>query len=172
MPAPAVAEATLDANAVREQLIELLDGVGAHMTFEEAVADFPDDAINRRPPRVSYTPWHILEHLRLTQYDILEYVRNPAWVSPPWPAGYWPAPDAVATPEEFATTIDAFLADRAALRAMVVDRTTDLLAVISGSPGHTLLREVRVDADHNAYHVGEFAILREVMGTWPPNHRG
>jgi len=66
MPPPAAAETTVD--AVREQLIELLDGVGAHMTFEEAVADFPDDAINRRPPSVSYTPWHILEHLRLTQF--------------------------------------------------------------------------------------------------------
>jgi hypothetical protein len=170
MSSPVVADVTTD--AVREQLLELLDGVGAHMTFEDAVAEFPDDAINRRPPSVSYTPWHILEHLRLTQYDILEYVRNPDWVSPPWPIGYWPAPDAVATPEEFAATIQAFLSDRAALRGMVADRTTDLLAVIPGTPGHTLLREVRVDADHNAYHAGEFAILRQVMGTWSASHRG
>jgi hypothetical protein len=170
MPPPVVADATID--AVRGQLIELLDGVGAHMTYEEAVAEFPDDAINRRPPGVSYTPWHIIEHLRLTQYDILEYVRNPSWVSPPWPIGYWPAEDAVATLEDFEATIAAFLADRAALRAMVTDGTTDLLAVIPGTPGHTLLREVRIDADHNAYHVGEFAILRQVMRTWPPEHQG
>ena len=157
--------------AVREQLIALLDGHGAHMTFEEAVARFPDEAINQRAPHVEYTPWHIVEHLRLTQYDILEYVRNPAWVSPPWPVGYWPARDAVATPAEFAASVDAFLADRGALRAMVADPATDLLAVIPGSPGHTILREVRIAADHNAYHVGEFAILRQVMGTWPANHR-
>src|SRR6266581_2976389 len=108
-----------DDAALRAQLIRLLEADEAHMRFEEAVADFPDDAINRRPPNVGYTPWHLVEHLRLTQWDILEYVRNPAWVSPDWPIGYWPARDAVATPAEFAASVDAFLADRGALRAMV-----------------------------------------------------
>src|SRR6266567_2928500 len=87
MASAVAAEASMT-QAVREQLIALLDGHGAHMTFEEAVARFPDEAINQRPLHVEYTPWHIVEHLRLTQYDILEYVRNPAWVSPPWPVGY------------------------------------------------------------------------------------
>ena len=152
---------------LRADLLRLLDGDDAHMSFEDAVADFPDDAINRRPPNVAYTPWHLVEHLQLTQWDILEYVRNPAWVSPDWPIGYWPAPDATATPAQFAASVAGFLADRSALHDLVADPTSDLLAPIPHTPGHSLLREVRIAADHNAYHVGEFAILRQVMGTWP-----
>jgi hypothetical protein len=157
----------MDDQSLRQQLVRLLDGVDAHMPLEEAVADFPDDAINQRPPNVDYTPWHLLEHLRLTQADILDYVTNPAYVEPSWPAEYWPARDSVATRADFDATIERFLADRAALRALVLDPGRDLFAVIPGTPGHTLLREVRIDADHNAYHVGEFAVLRQVMGTWP-----
>jgi hypothetical protein len=157
-------------DALRHDLAELLDGRGAHMSFDEAVADFPDDAINRRPANIDYTPWHLLEHLRLTQADILDYVVNRAYVEPSWPAEYWPSRDAVATREMFDETIRAFRSDLAQLRALVVDPARDLFAVIPGTPGHTLLREARIDADHNAYHIGEFAILRQVMGTWPAGH--
>jgi DinB superfamily len=160
----------VDTDGLRGQLAELLEGVGAHMAFEEATADFPDDAINDRTPNVDYTPWHLLEHLRLTQADILDYVTNPDYVEQDWPADYWPQRDATATRAEFDATIGAFIADKAALRTLVVDPTRDLFAVIPGTPGHTLLREVRIDADHNAYHIGEFAILRQVMGTWPAGH--
>jgi hypothetical protein len=156
----------MDIDLLRKQLISLLDGVGAHMPLEEAVADFPDDAINRRPPNVKYTPWHLLEHIRLVQFDILDYLTNPDYVELEWPAGVWPAADAEATPEQFQETIRQFLADRAALRAMVADPERDLFAVIPNTPGHTLLREIRIVGDHNAYHIGEFAVLRQVMGTW------
>ena len=160
----------MDTSELRRQLAELLDGVGAHMPFEDAVKDFPDEAINLRAPSVDYTPWHLLEHLRLTQADILDYVINPAYVELDWPLDYWPDPAATATRVQFDETIRGFLGDKAALRALLMDPERDLLAVIPGTPGHTLLREVRVDADHNAYHVGEFAIMRQIMGTWPPGH--
>jgi hypothetical protein len=153
--------------ALRKQLLTLLAGEGAHMTFEEAVADFPDDAINRRPPNVPYSPWQLLEHIRLTQLDILDYVVNPNYVEGSWPDDYWPEADATATPKRFAETIRGYLADRQALADLVADRTRDLFAVMPNTPGHTLLREVRIVADHTAYHVGEFAILRQVMGSWP-----
>jgi hypothetical protein len=161
----------VDIDALRRQLGELLDGVGAHMPFVEAVADFPDGAINLRPPNIDYTPWHLIEHVRLTQADILDYVVNPNYVEPSWPADYWPDRDAMATREEFDETVRGVIADKDALKALVLDPERDLFAVIPGSPGHTLLREVRVDADHNAYHVGEFGILRQIMGTWPPGHQ-
>jgi len=157
----------VDQDGLRVDLLELLDGVGAHMRFEDAVADFPADAINKRPPNVDYTPWHLVEHLRLTQLDILEYVTKPDYVEREWPRAYWPEPTATASPAEFDASVEGFLADRAVLRALVEDPGNDLLAVLPNTPGHTLLREVRVVADHNAYHVGEFAILRQVMGTWP-----
>ncbi|MDQ2965674.1 MAG: DinB family protein [Chloroflexota bacterium] len=154
----------------RKNLVALLAGIEAHMTFEEAVAEFPDEAINGRAPNVTYTPWQLLEHIRMTQQDILDYVVNPSYVERPWPVGYWPDPDATATPAQFAETIRRCIADRDALTDLVKDRARDLLAIIPNSPGHTLLREVRIAADHTAYHVGEFAILRQVMGTWPPGH--
>jgi DinB family protein len=158
---------TTTVDQVREQLLVLLDGVGAHMPFDEAVADFPTDAINAFPPNVDYTPWHLLEHLRITQADILDYIVNRDYVGIDWPADYWPSTDAVATPDQFAETIDGFRRDRSALRDLVADPATDLLAVIPGTPGHTILREVRVVGDHNAYHIGEFAVLRQIMSTWP-----
>ncbi len=154
----------------RQQLTELLDGTGAHMTLEEAVAAFPPDALNRRPPNVSYTPWQLLEHIRLTQRDILEYVTDPdGYEEREWPDEYWPAPNATATAEDLARTLDGYRTDLEALKAIVADPSTDLTAPLPNTPGHTVLREVRVVADHTAYHVGEFAILRQVMGTWPAN---
>jgi len=153
---------------LREQLLALIDGHGAHLPFDAAVADFPDDAINRLPPNVPYTPWHVLEHIRIAQRDILDYIRSRAYLAPTWPEEYWPARDATATPEQFALTVEGFRADRTALHELVADPATDLLTTIPNTPGHTILREVRLVGDHNAYHVGEFAILRQVMGTWPP----
>jgi hypothetical protein len=161
----------MTSDPLRRQLLRLLGGHDAHMTFDEAVADFPDEAMNRRPPNVDYTPWHLIEHVRLTQWDILEYVTNPAYVEREWPREYWPDPSATATREDWDATVAGFRADQAALLALVEDEDRDLHAVLPGTPGHTLLREVRIVADHNAYHVGEFAILRQIMGTWPPDHR-
>jgi hypothetical protein len=161
-----------DTDLLREQLIALLDGHGAHMPFDEAVADFPAEAINQRPPNVPYTPWHLLEHLRITQADILDYIVNRTYLEPDWPEAYWPPRDSTATADQFAATIAGFRADAAALRALVADPATDLLATIPDTPGHTILREIRVVGDHNAYHIGEFAILRQVMGSWPPDRAG
>ncbi len=156
--------------AIREQLVIGLRGDDAHMTFEDAVADFPDDAVNERAPSVEYTPWHLVEHLRITQWDILEYIRNPAHVSPPWPRGYWPDRAARATPERFRASVEAFLADRRALEAIARDPGVDVLAPIPHAPRHTIARELRVVANHNSYHVGELGGMRQVMGSWGPGH--
>jgi hypothetical protein len=155
----------MTADPFRHELLRLLDGDDAHMRFEEAVAAFPDDAINRRPENVGYTPWHLVEHLRLTQADILDYVTNPGYAGREWPRDYWPDPAATTDRPGWDASVASFLSDRAAIRALVGDEARDLFAVLPGTPGHTLAREVRVVADHNAYHVGEFAILRQVMGT-------
>jgi DinB superfamily len=157
----------MNEQTLRRELIRLLEGKGAHMTFEEAVADFPDEAINERAPHVTYTPFGLVEHIRLVQADLLEYVTSSDYRDKEWPDDFWPAEDQRATREELDASIESFLGDRRALRELVEDPATDLFAVISGSPGHTLLREVRMAGDHCAYHVGEFAILRQVMGTWP-----
>ncbi len=153
--------------SLRAQLLELLDAKGAHMPFEAAVADFPTEAINRPAPSLPYTPWHLLEHIRIAQFDILDYIRNRAYLEPTWPDEYWPARDATTTRDGFDASIRTFLEDREALKAIVRDGATDLFATIPGTPDHNLVREIRILGAHNAYHIGEFAILRQVMGTWP-----
>ncbi len=155
---------------LRKQLVNLLSVRQAHMTFEDAVADFPPDHINSRATNVTYTFWHLLEHLRLAQWDILDYIRNPNYVWQKWPESYWPAEDATTDLVGWDHSIEQFLADRQSLVEIVQDPATDLYAQIPhGSEGHNVLREIEVIGAHNAYHAGELGILRQVMGLWPAN---
>src|ERR1039457_3670144 len=94
---------------LRDELLALIDGHGAHLPFDAAVADFPDDAINRLPPNVPYTPWHLLEHIRITQADLLDYIRSRAYLAPSWPEAYWPGRDAKATPKQVQLTGVVFI---------------------------------------------------------------
>ena len=155
-------------NAVRDQLLYLLNGGNAHLSFDEAVERFPLDQINAFPPNVSYTPWHIVEHMRLCQWDILEYIRDPKYVSPPWPEGYWPARDETVDQARWEEILAGFRTDLQALKAMVEDAATNLYSGLSHAPQHNILREILIVADHNAYHIGELAVLRQVMGAWAP----
>ena len=155
---------------LREQLLSLLRSENAHMSFDEVVADFPMDQINTRIPHENYTTWHILEHLRLTQRDILLFMTDPAYTEPSWPDDYWPARDATATASEWEQTIDGFRADLAELERLVQDDRFDLEQRVPWGSGQTHLREFLLVADHNAYHIGEFGILRQVMQTWPAGH--
>lgn len=152
---------------IREHLLELLRGGNAHLTFEQAIAGFPEGQNNARPPNTSYSPWHLLEHIRIAQSDILEFTRDPAHVSPDWPVGYWPPKDALADLPQWRQTIQGIRADREDLEVLVADPQTDLYADLLHAPGYTVLREILLVADHNAYHIGEFAILRGVMNNWP-----
>lgn len=155
-----------DDKLVREQLLALLRGGNAHMSFDQAVADFPAEAYNRRPPNTPYTPWQILEHIRITQWDILEFIRDPEHESPSWPDGYWPAPEDEADQDQWEETIASFRTDLHDLQAIVSDPETNLYAPMPQGDRYTVLREILVVSDHNAYHIGEFAVLRQVMGTW------
>ncbi len=152
---------------VRQQLVNLLTVRQAHMIFEDAVQNFPAAHINTRPPNVEYTFWHLLEHLRICQWDILDYCRNPNYKELKFPDDLWPAKDALTDEAGWQKTIDQFLADRAEFVALVQNPETDLHAAIPhGYDGHTIFREVLVVADHNAYHIGELGILRQVIGAW------
>ena len=129
MPAPS----TTDTDLLRDQLIRLIDGYDARMPFDDAVAAFPDDAINAFPPNVDYTPWHLLEHIRITQADILDYIVNRDYVGIEWPTEYWPSRDATATPAEFVETIASIKRDQATLRAIVEDPCD---RPVRDDPGH------------------------------------
>ena len=152
---------------VRDHLLALLHGGSAYMTFDQAIINFPMDRINERPPNVPYTLYHVLEHMRITQWDILDYIRNPNYKEMEWPKDYWPAQDVTADQTAWEETIRQFKADKDEIESIVKAPKTDLYAPIPhGYGGHTLLREVLVVADHNAYHTGEFGILRQVMNAW------
>lgn len=162
----------MDDKVVRDHVLALLRGGQAFMTFDDAVADFPADKMNAYPPNADYTPWHLLEHLRRTQWDILDYCRNPNYKEQQWPTDYWPAKDAKTDAAGWNETLAGFRRDLQAMKDLVADPKTDLLAAIPhGYGGHTILREALLVADHNAYHTGEFAVLRQVMGTWPKGHK-
>lgn len=152
---------------MNEHLINLLSGKGAHLTFDEAIRDFPVHAINLRATNVPYTCWHLLEHMRIAQWDILEFVRDPAHVSPEYPTGYWPAPGVEASIDDWDQSIEQFRVDLESVKDLVRDPAADFLAELPHAPGYTLLREILLVADHNAFHTGELAILREVMSLWP-----
>ncbi len=142
------------------------------MSFDDAVVDFPEWAMNVRPPNVGYTPWHIVEHLRITQWDILRYIEDPTrHVSPDWPVGYWPAREAQTDEKGFRASIEGFRADLQALEAIATDGKRDLFTLLEGTPGHTVFRELCLVGNHNSYHVGELASLRQVMGSWPDDRK-
>ena len=156
---------------IRNHLVWLLQGGDAHMAFKEAISGFPLDRINDLFPNGSYSAWGLLEHLRITQWDILDFITNSDYKYLQWPKEYWPAQDKQATPEDWHTTIAKFEKDLQELVRIVEDPKTDLYSPIAHGTGQTILREVLLVADHNAYHIGEFAIMRQVMGTWPKDHQ-
>ena len=154
----------------REQLVALLRGGNAHMPFAEAVAEFPVAHINTKPAHVDYTFWHLIEHLRLTQADVLDYLTNAAYHEPAWPRDYWPAADALASEEDWEVSVAAFQRDLDAIVAIVADEKTDLHRTVPSNDEHTVLREALIVADHNAYHIGELGILRQIERAWGPRH--
>ncbi|HLF72042.1 MAG TPA: DinB family protein [Dehalococcoidia bacterium] len=156
---------------IREQILGILRGGHAHMPFAEAVKDFPMDDINKPFPNGSYSAWGLLEHVRITQWDILDFSRNPGYKYIKWPEDYWPGTGKTATPEDWRKTCEAFESDMKELEALLMDPKTDLYAKIAWGEGQTILREMLVVADHNAYHLGELAIMRQVMNNWGPDHQ-
>lgn len=151
---------------VREHVLYLLKGGGAHLNFEQALADIPETMRGAKVPGAPHTPWRLLEHLRICQWDILEFSRNPSHVSPEFPDGYWPAEDAPPDSEAWDKSVAAFRDDLQAMIDLVSDPDTDLYAPISHGDGQTILRESLLVADHNAYHLGQLVFLRRCLGIW------
>lgn len=153
---------------LRELLVRFLKGE-THMSFDLGVAGFPLDAINNPPPRVPYSPWHILEHIRRTQADILNFMTNPDYNEPEWPKDYWPGEGMRADRDMWDKTITDYHHDLNKLIDIAGDPKTELYSTIAWGDGQTVIEELMKAADHTSYHLGEFAVLRQVMKTWPKN---
>jgi hypothetical protein len=149
--------------ALREHLLYLLRGGGAHIHFDEAVKDFPAGIIGRKAEGAAYTPWQLLEHMRIAQWDILEFSRSASHVSPEWPEGYWPDKSVEAGEDDWRRSVESFRADLRALQELVEDPATDLYAPVPDGEGQTILREALLVADHNAYHLGALVTLRRAL---------
>ena len=160
----------MDDILLREHLVTLLKGGEAHRPIESVVRGVPEAYYGRRPEDLPYSPWELLEHMRFTQEDILQFCRDPDYAAPSWPDDYWPPDAAPPAPEAWEKSLSRFLSDLQDVMDMVQDTSVDLGAHIPHGDGQTYLREVLLVADHNAYHTGQLATVRRLLGIWPPQH--
>jgi uncharacterized damage-inducible protein DinB len=152
---------------LRENLVELLESGHAHTTAEVALKGVKPENRSARPAESVHSVWEELEHMRLAQEDILRYTLDPAWQSPPWPEGYWPAKVETVTDEMWRDSVEKFSSDLKEVVALIRDSSIDLTAEIPHGEGRTYLRQVMLVADHNAYHLGQIVQLRKLLGDWP-----
>jgi hypothetical protein len=151
---------------IREHLLELLRGGHAHLDFEKATAKMPVELRGVRPADLPYTAWRLAEHMRIAQWDIIQFSINPQHVSPNFPDGYWPKGDAPPDAGAWDRSLAAFQADLKAMMDLVTALETQLLAPLAHGQGQTILREALLIADHNAYHLGQLVTVRRLLGAW------
>lgn len=155
-----------DDRQLRQQLARLLDWEEAHVGFDAAVADIPDALRATQPADLPYSPWQLLEHIRLTQRDIVEFCQDGDYRERQWPDDYWPPGAGPPDPDAWEASVAQVRRDREALKALATDPGFDLLGTIPHGSGQTYLRELLLVADHTAYHVGQLVVVRRLLGNW------
>jgi DinB superfamily len=155
-----------ESDALRQHLLDLLRGRNAHADFDTSVADFPSRLRGVKPAGAPHTAWQLLEHMRIAQWDILEFSRDVKHKSPSWPEGYWPKTEAPPSAAAWNNSLRSFRADLKGMAKLVADKNTDLFARIPHGSGQTILREALLIADHNSYHLGQMVLLRRLLGAW------
>ncbi|MFL6386564.1 MAG: DinB family protein [Terriglobales bacterium] len=148
---------------IRQHISNLLTKAEAHIDLREALKDFPKDLRGRKPEGGPHTPWQLLEHIRIAQWDILEFSRSAKHKSPKWPDKYWPETEAPPDDKAWEKSVNQVLADLEAMRELVADPQRDLTTNIPHGNGQTLLREALLVADHNAYHLGQLVMVRRIL---------
>jgi hypothetical protein len=152
-----------DDRILRDQLIELLRGGNAHIAIRDALKDFPHEFYGSKPKSMPYTAWQLLEHIRFTLHDILDFSLNPKYVAPEWPKDYWPKEDAPASKDDWTSSTKAIQEDLAAFEKLAGDPGSNLYAQIPWGDGQTLLREILLAGDHTSYHLGQLVMLRKQL---------
>jgi DinB superfamily len=156
-----------ETDALRRHLVELLTGGHAHVDLEGALKGLPAKLRGVKPKGSEHTAWQLLEHIRIAQFDILEFSRNPKHASPAWPDGYWPKTEAPPSAAAWNKSIKQVRADLDAMQKLVTSKKSNLSLPIPHGQGQTLLREALLLADHNAYHLGQLVLLRRLLDAWP-----
>lgn len=148
---------------LREQIIQLLEGGNAHLKTMDVLTDYPMEIINSTLPNIGYSAWELLEHMRIAQYDILDFIRNPDYQMPKWPDDYWPSKKWDAGEADWESTKTSFWVDLSEAVKLANDPETDLFAPLKHAPDYTLLRELLLIADHNAYHLGQLVLIKKSL---------
>jgi len=148
---------------LRKHLVNLLRMEGAHLSFDEAVKGLPIELRGAKPKGAPHTPWQLLEHLRIAQWDILDFSRNPAYQEMKWPDDYWPKTEAPPDAAAWDHSVERFHRDLKAMEKLVSDASVDLTARIPHGTGQTVLREALLVADHNSYHLGQLVFVRKML---------
>jgi hypothetical protein len=154
-------------HSLRRHLVDLLNSGNAHASFDDVISGITPQLRGEKPTGLPHSAWMLLEHLRLAQWDILEFSRNRQHVSPAWPEGYWPNAEAPPSASAWSASIKSFRKDLKAMQNLVTNPKTDLHARIPWGDGQTILREALLVADHNAYHLGQLVDVRRALGVWP-----
>ena len=149
--------------SLRDHLLSLLSEGNAHISFDDFIKDFPAGFCGKKIEGLPYTAWQVLEHMRIAQWDILEFCRNAKHVSPKWPKGYWPGPEDLGDEKLWRKSVKTFRDDLTQMEALITDPSTDLFAKIPHGDGQTILREALLAADHNAYHLGVLLAMSRIL---------
>ncbi len=153
-------------HALRQHLLYVLKGGGAHAKFDDVIAQVPANLRGAKAVGLPHSPWMLLEHMRIAQWDILEFSRNAKHVSPKFPDGYWPASEAPASDAAWTQSVTNFQKDLKAMEALVNNPKTDLFGKLPWGDGQTVLREALLVADHNAYHLAQIVDVLRLLGAW------
>jgi uncharacterized damage-inducible protein DinB len=153
----------MDEAVLRDQLVAQLQGGQAYTSVADIVYGFPMEQAGARVDGIRHTAWELLEHLRIAQWDILEFTLDPEHVTPPWPDKHWPPSAEPESDDAWRTSIETFLADLDRTRDLARDPKTPLFEKIPHGSGQTYLREILLVADHNAYHLGQLSMLRSAL---------
>lgn len=151
-------------DTIRKHLLASLQGRNAHLSFEQTIKDFPDNYYNKKIPGIQYSCWDLLEHLRIAQWDILDFILNSKYQSKTWPDAYWPKDEG--NKEKWKNSVKNFLNDRKELETMLEDNAIDLYGPILHAQDYTIFREIVIVIDHNSYHTGQLLSLRRALGIW------
>jgi len=151
---------------LRELLARQLDWEDAHISYARAVAEFPIEARGVKPAGFAHSAWEFLEHLRLTQADILDFCVNADYLEPTTMSSYWPTSAEPSDEASWDASIAGFVRDVEALKRLALDESVDLFAAIPHGSGQTFIRELLLVVDHNAYSLGQFMALRRALGAW------
>lgn len=155
-----------DQSAIRELLIEQMTGRHAHVSFDQAIKGLQISDVGSRPEGLPHSIWELVEHIRISQNDILEFSRDPDYKSPSWPKGYWPENPEPGGKKEWEATIEAFHSDHEQMVELIKNPEKDLLMPLPHGSGQTLFREAMLIVDHNSYHIGQIIQVRRLLGSW------